>query len=286
MESPKGKAKAVVTPPGQKKPCQWFGSDNGCRNGKQCTFVHSWTGLNRGERCLLCGSKQHRAKECPTKDSGPPEKPPPPPPKATTPAMSASTTAAPSIATSPAKAPSAAPEASSSSSSTVAAAGTNKIDAAKMTEILNETNKMLKEFQAQSGPESSGPTPPADPLAMIQQQLDEVRRLKAITVKDAGAPLISSGVAFNSAVDWYEARLSSTTVAIQANGSEEEETLLDSGASHAYRDRAAGQEDNDGNTRMVAVTLATGGTTSTTNPWRHSFGWQQLGGDRPHGPVG
>ncbi|CAE7212252.1 unnamed protein product [Symbiodinium microadriaticum] len=259
VESPKGKAKAVVTPPGQKKPCQWFGSDNGCRNGKQCTFVHSWTGLNRGERCLLCGSKQHRAKECPTKDSGPPEKPPPPPPKATTPAMSASTTAAPSIATSPAKAPSAAPEASSSSSSTVAAAGTNKIDAAKMTEILNETNKMLKEFQAQSGPESSGPTPPADPLAMIQQQLDEVRRLKAITVKDAGAPLISSGVAFNSAVDWYEARLSSTTVAIQANGSEEEETLLDSGASHAYRDRAAGQEDNDGNTRMVAVTLATGG---------------------------
>ncbi|CAE7496785.1 GIP, partial [Symbiodinium necroappetens] len=194
--------------------------------------------------------------ECPTKDSGPPEKPPPPPPKATTAAMSASTTAAPSIATSPAKAPSAAPEDSSSSSSTVAAAGTNKIDAAKMTEILNETNKMLKAFQAQSGPESSGPTPPADPLAMIQQQLDEVRRLKAITVKDAGAPLISSGVAFNSAVDWYEARLSSTTVAIQASGSEEEEALLDSGASHAYR--AAGQEDSDGNTRMVAVTLPTG----------------------------
>ncbi|CAE7442809.1 GIP, partial [Symbiodinium necroappetens] len=256
VESPKGKAKAVATPPGQKKPCQWFGSDNGCRNGKQCTFVHSWTGLNRGERCLLCGSKQHRAKECPTKDSGPPEKPPPPPPKATTAAMSASTSAAPLSIPSPAKPPSAVQEASSSSSSTAAAAGTNKIDAAKMTEILNETNKMLKAFQAQSGPESLGPAPPADPLAMIQQQLDEVRRLKAITVKDAGAPLISSGVAFHSVVDWYETRLSSTTVALQASGSEEEEALLDSGASHAYR--AAVQEDNDGNTRTVAVTLATG----------------------------
>ena len=48
----------------QKEPCQWFGTDGGCRNGKQCTCVHSWSGLNRGERCLLCGSKQHRAKEC------------------------------------------------------------------------------------------------------------------------------------------------------------------------------------------------------------------------------
>ncbi|CAE7291385.1 GIP, partial [Symbiodinium microadriaticum] len=253
-DSPKGKGKAAVVSPGQKKPCQWFGTDNGCRNGKQCTFVHAWTGLNRSERCLLCGSKQHRAKECPTKDNGPSERPPPPPPKATTAAMTASTTTAAAIAPSPAKASTMAPEASTSAPST--ATGTNKIDAAKVTEILNETNKMLKAFQAQSGPETAAPQPPADPLAMIQQQLDEVRRLKTITVKDGVVPSASSGVAFSSAVEWYETRLSSTTVGLNVTGSEEEEALLDSGASHAYR--AAGQRDGEDNTRTVAVTLATG----------------------------
>ena len=62
---PKPGAKPKATPTtGTKKPCQWFGTDNGCRNGKSCNFLHSWSGLSRAERCLLCGSKKHRAKEC------------------------------------------------------------------------------------------------------------------------------------------------------------------------------------------------------------------------------
>ena len=101
---PTGQAKPKPKPgaPSPKKNCQWF--EGGCRNGKQCTFVHSWQGLNRGERCLLCGSKQHRAKDCGTRDLSSPERPPPPPPRPTVAAATSSTTTTPAIAASPAKA--------------------------------------------------------------------------------------------------------------------------------------------------------------------------------------
>ena len=54
---PKGKAKPTPSSP-IKKPCQWFSSDVGCRNGKTCTFTHSWTGLNRGERWIKTTSRE------------------------------------------------------------------------------------------------------------------------------------------------------------------------------------------------------------------------------------
>ncbi|CAE7265860.1 GIP [Symbiodinium necroappetens] len=181
------KAKAKPGAPSPKKPCQWFGTDGGCRNGKQCSFVHSWTGLNRGERCLLCGSKHHRAKECSTRDQALPERPPPPP-KATAAALGTTSAPPPAIAPSPAKASAAssgqAPSSSATTSSAASSGGTNnKIDAAKMTEILNETNKMLKAFTSQTEAEAPPVQPQLDPLALIQQQLDEVRRLKAISVR-------------------------------------------------------------------------------------------------------
>ena len=70
--APKPGAKPKAAP-NAKKMCQWFGTDNGCRNGRSCTFQHSWTRLSRAERCLLCGSKKHRAKECPnSKDESSP----------------------------------------------------------------------------------------------------------------------------------------------------------------------------------------------------------------------
>ena len=124
--APKPAAKPKVGP-GAKKPCQWFGTENGCRNGKSCTFQHSWSGLSRAERCLLCGSKKHRAKDCVnSKEDSSPDRaattaqakslvaPPPPPPAAT------STTSTPTTAVAQ-QAPSAAP----GSSSTATA---NKID--------------------------------------------------------------------------------------------------------------------------------------------------------------
>ena len=67
----KAGAKPKAAPVGDgKKVCQWFGTDNGCRNGRSCTFQHRWTGLSRAERCLLCGSKRHRAKECTNNKEG------------------------------------------------------------------------------------------------------------------------------------------------------------------------------------------------------------------------
>ena len=48
--------------------CRYFGkSAKGCTRGKQCPYQHSWDGLERAERCLVCGGKGHLAKECPTK---------------------------------------------------------------------------------------------------------------------------------------------------------------------------------------------------------------------------
>ena len=247
----KAGAKPKAAPVGDgKKMCQWFGTDNGCRNGRSCTFQHSWTGLSRAERCLLCGSKRHRAKECTNnKDGSSPERggPQRPTKSGTTPAAStgSASLAAASVAEESA-APTAVPQASSSSTTT-----TNKMDATKVTEILNETNKMLKALTANQAAATEPSPSSLDPIEMIQKQLDEVRRLKVLRVREFQEP----SSAFSSAVSWYEARLSSSTVTGPLR-SESEEALLDSGASHAYR--APLSEGELEAARRVGVALATG----------------------------
>ncbi|CAE7314814.1 GIP, partial [Symbiodinium sp. CCMP2592] len=127
----------------------------------------------------------------------------------------------------------------------------NKIDTAKMTEVLSETNKMLKALASQSGGTA---TATVDPLVLIQQQLDEVRRLKTLRVQEPGQGMCS----FNSAVTWYEARLNATSLSSDsaAPPEEEAEALLDSGASHPFRPPRS-QEELD-RARRVNVSLATG----------------------------
>ncbi|CAE7739423.1 GIP [Symbiodinium necroappetens] len=234
-----------------KKVCQWFGTDNGCRNGRSCTFQHSWSGLSRAERCLLCGSKKHRAKDSTNnKESTSPERGGPPRPQkpgaGTTAAATASTSLASANVTEE-PAPGAATVPPTTSSTTTS----NKIDAAKVTEILSETNKMLKALTANQPATPVAASSSVDPLEMIQKQLDEVRRSKVLRVKDAAEPSSS----FSSAVSWYEARLSSSTVSGPAK-SDYEEALLDSGASHAYR--APLSEEELEAARRVGVALATG----------------------------
>ena len=251
--TPKAGAKPKAAPVGDgsgKKLCQWFGTDNGCRNGKSCTFQHSWSGLSRAERCLLCGSKKHRAKDCTnSKETSSPERggvqrPTKPGPGALPTGASTSLAAA-HVAEEPASTPAAV--ATSTSSTTTS----NKIDAAKVTEILSETNKMLKALTANQPPAQAAAAGSVDPIEMIQKQLDEVRRLKVLRVKE----LLEPSSSFNSAVAWYEARLSSSTVSGPAR-SEGEEALLDSGASHAYR--APSSEEELEAARRVGVALATG----------------------------
>ena len=61
--SPKGEGKG--------QGCKWFTSDQGCARGRGCRFVHDWTQVVKSERCLVCGSKQHKVKDCPRKDIEP-----------------------------------------------------------------------------------------------------------------------------------------------------------------------------------------------------------------------
>lgn len=137
-------------------------------------------GPHESRAVLPYGSKQHRAKDCATKDQtgSPTRVPPAAPPKA---AAAALTTSSLSTATHGTPAPKAAAvppiagQGTSASSGTTTSSG-NKIDAAKMTEILSETNRMLKILTEQHAPENAAPASSPDPLALIQQQLDEVRR--------------------------------------------------------------------------------------------------------------
>ena len=265
--APRAKAKSVA-----EKPCKYFATDDGCRRGKECTYLHAWDGLQRSDRCLLCGSTKHRMKECPARKSSPSDKagratvakaqgtagststsssvplyksPPQPPPGIEASAATAATGTA--------------PMAPSTSSATV-----SSLDTAQVTEILNETNKVLKALSASKAAPAAPTSPPTsasatlDPLAMIQQQINEIRGLRALVVKaDVG-----ENVSFQSVVSMYEARLQSSSVAL---GQGESEALLDSGATHPLRCPSSQQEWDQA--QGVTVSLATGEeTTLKQNP--------------------
>ena len=46
------------------KACKFWGSDDGCRLGKQCRFVHGEL-EDKNRRCWLCSALSHRRSECP-----------------------------------------------------------------------------------------------------------------------------------------------------------------------------------------------------------------------------
>ena len=248
--SPEAKAKPKAAP--GKKVCSWFGTDQGCKNGKGCSFQHLWTGLNRGERCLLCGSKQHRAKDCPTAGASPTADKPGPPSNPKVQVMQVASSTTPAVSSAGNEAPPTTATSSSSATTTATGGAHNKIDAARVTEILSETNKMLKALTTQQAPSSSSPPAAIDPIEMIQKQLDEVRRLKVLVVREPEAESSS----FTTAVSWYEARLNSSMMARPNGAEEDDEALLDSGASHAYRPPASVEELEAA--RRVGVSLATG----------------------------
>ena len=70
----------------------------------------------------------------------------------------------------------------------------NKMDATKVAEVLSETNKMLKALTTQQATSTAATPPPLDPIEMIQKQLDEVRRLKVLVVREPGSRLPRSMV--------------------------------------------------------------------------------------------
>ena len=60
---------------GSAKPgCKFFLKPGGCRRGSKCPFTHDMSSLSkvdRARKCLVCGSEDHRQRECPTKSGRP-----------------------------------------------------------------------------------------------------------------------------------------------------------------------------------------------------------------------
>ena len=51
--------------------CRFWGTPNGCRQGKRCGYQHDWQSLDdQSSRCFLCSAQGHRKQECPTRQQG------------------------------------------------------------------------------------------------------------------------------------------------------------------------------------------------------------------------
>lgn len=51
--------------PKTKPACKYWGSASGCKRGDSCSFLHSWEGINKADRCFHCSGENHFAKDCP-----------------------------------------------------------------------------------------------------------------------------------------------------------------------------------------------------------------------------
>ena len=47
---------------GEEKPCKFWGTANGCKNGKNCTYPHPRAAATE---CWICGATEHKKDECP-----------------------------------------------------------------------------------------------------------------------------------------------------------------------------------------------------------------------------
>ena len=53
------------------KPCRFWGSDKGCRHGKDCKFQHGQL-EDASKRCFWCSSPEQRKSDCPHRDASQP----------------------------------------------------------------------------------------------------------------------------------------------------------------------------------------------------------------------
>ena len=65
-DNKKGKGTSTVN-----KPCRYFASENGCKAGKSCKWMHDWENVeDKGSRCWTCGATSHRKQDCPVRSGG------------------------------------------------------------------------------------------------------------------------------------------------------------------------------------------------------------------------
>ena len=178
-----GGKRGAPSPKGQgdnKAVCRWFLKDEGCNRGQACKFVHDWSQVVKAEKCLVCGSKHHKVKDCPRRQQeggqdgqaagGLNKKE----------ARLAQAKAKPGPLSPPSPPPM--PKASSLTTTTTAPTPPG---GATLEEVLCETTKALKVLTAQGGgtPVAIAPAPQAvaapqeNPLQTIQKHLDAIRKL-------------------------------------------------------------------------------------------------------------
>ena len=215
--------------------CKCFVSEQGCSRGRACRYLHDWSQVVKAERCLVCGSKLHKVKDCPRKDQEPGSDSPGPKglnrkELRALASMSSSSTGQGSAATPTAAAkqqPPPPPPASMAMTPAAKAAADPPLQPVvtndSLKEMLVETTKALKALSMTS---ASSPAMPEQSAPAVQDPLQLLsRRLNKFTLKSL----------------------------------DERMALLDSGASHAFRKAHDGEECN--RARPVSVKLAEGETT-------------------------
>ena len=68
VEGPTSPSSSGTSPTARKNPCRYFMSEEGCRRGAQCKYLHDFPSKEeRRARCWTCGAKTHRQTNCPCK---------------------------------------------------------------------------------------------------------------------------------------------------------------------------------------------------------------------------
>ena len=224
---------------GKGQVCKWFLTDQGCGRGRGCRYLHDWTQVVKAERCLVCGSKLHKVRDCPRKDTEPAGDgstvkglnkkelkvavASPPAPPSTTQAQAQPTLQQASVNV----------DAMTAAAKAAADPPLPPPSGDALREALAETNRVLKALTtpAEATTTSAGSTSGAlqDPFRLLQAQLGTLRRLQRASVNSEG----------------------------------ERVALLDSGASHAYR--SAYDEEERNKAVPVNVKLAQGEATILQN---------------------
>ena len=77
VDSPTSQGSSGASPTAKKNPRRYFLTEEGCRRGAQCKYLHDFPAKQkRRARCWTCGAKTHRQTNCPRKSGGTKGKPP------------------------------------------------------------------------------------------------------------------------------------------------------------------------------------------------------------------
>ena len=52
---------------GDRFPCKVFGTEDGCKKGADCSYIHDWNGIEKKGRCWNCSSTKHSRRDCTVK---------------------------------------------------------------------------------------------------------------------------------------------------------------------------------------------------------------------------